>query len=133
MSETHISLALRRKVATRASRRCEYCLIHEDDTFWGCEVDHIISEKHGGKTNERNLAYCCAFCNRHKGSDIATKDSRRRLVPLFNPRRDSWDEHFSFRGMEIAGLTSIGRATARLLKFNEAGRIEERQAMTRPL
>ena len=32
---------------------CEYCLIHEDDTVFGCEVDHIISTKHGGAAHFR--------------------------------------------------------------------------------
>src|SRR2546428_637443 len=59
-------------VASRAERRCEYCLIPEDDTFLGCEVDHIISLKHGGTDDPGNLAFACVFCNRHKGSDIAS-------------------------------------------------------------
>jgi len=132
VSESHISAALRRKVAARASRRCEYCLIHEDDCFWGCEVDHVISEKHGGRTALNNLAYCCAFCNRHKGPDIGTLDGRKKLVPLFHTRRDEWQEHFRFRGLRIIGLSDIGKATARLLQFNVAARLEERRAMTSP-
>ena len=36
---------MRRLVIARAGRRCEYCLIHEDDTYFGCEVDHVVSEK----------------------------------------------------------------------------------------
>ena len=132
MSESHISAALRRKVAARASWRCEYCLIHEDDCFWGCEVDHVISEKHGGRTTLSNLAYCCAFCNRHKGPDIATLDVRKKLVPLFHPRRDEWHEHFRFQGLRILGISDIGKATARLLQFNAAARLEERRAMTFP-
>ena len=70
MSKTYISVALRRTVAKRANRLCEYCLIHEDDTYFGCQVDHIISEKHDGPTDESNLAYACLYCNRNKGSDI---------------------------------------------------------------
>ena len=132
MSETHIAAALRRKVAARASRRCEYCLIHEDDTFWGCEVDHIISEKHGGRTTAGNLAFCCAYCNRHKGADIATLDSRKRVVPLFHPRKDPWQEHFEIRGLKIVGRTEIGKATAKLLRFNAPARLEERDAMASP-
>ena len=63
----YISAELRRFIPERAGGLCEYCLIHEDDTFFGCQVDHIVSEKHGGLTVEENLAYACAFCNRHKG------------------------------------------------------------------
>ena len=35
---------LRRQVAERAYHVCEYCLIHEDDTFWGCQVHHTANE-----------------------------------------------------------------------------------------
>jgi hypothetical protein len=45
-----VSEQLRRQVAERAYHVCEYCLFHEDDTVWGCQVDHIISRKHGGLT-----------------------------------------------------------------------------------
>jgi hypothetical protein len=59
---SYVSTALRRLVAARADALCEYCLAHEDDAVFGCEVDHIISEKHGGATEAENLAYACAFC-----------------------------------------------------------------------
>jgi hypothetical protein len=41
-------------------------------------------------------------------------------VPLFNPRRQVWREHFRWNesGIEIIGLTSCGRATAIALKLN---------------
>ncbi len=51
------------------------------------QVDHVISEKHGGPTEEHNLAFCCPFCNRAKGSDIASL-VESELVRLFNPRID---------------------------------------------
>jgi 5-methylcytosine-specific restriction endonuclease McrA len=63
---------LRLRVAERAYRVCEYCLVHEDDLYHGCEVDHIISQKHGGRTAEENLAFACFHCNRHKGSDLGS-------------------------------------------------------------
>ena len=69
---SYVSAALRRLVTARADALCEYCLIHEVDTVFGCEVGHIISEKHGGATEADNLAYACAFCNRAKGSDIGS-------------------------------------------------------------
>ena len=40
-----VSDQLRRQFAERAYHVCEYCLIHEDDTFWGCQVDHIMIGK----------------------------------------------------------------------------------------
>src|SRR5438067_1332550 len=84
---SYVSAELRRLVRDRAVRICEYCLLHEDNTFLGNEVDHIISEKHGGPTNASNLAFACASCNRAKGSDIASLiPGTDQLVRLFNPR-----------------------------------------------
>ena len=59
MSTTYIPVELRRMVFQKAEQKCEYCLIHEDDTFFGCQVDHIIAEKHGGATTLENLALAC--------------------------------------------------------------------------
>lgn len=47
-------------------------MFNVEDTYFGCQVDHIISEKHGGATEEHNLAYACSYCNRNKGSDIGS-------------------------------------------------------------
>jgi len=132
MSTTYISAELRRIVNLRAERLCEYCLIHEDDTFFGCQVDHIISEKHGGPTDADNLAYACLFCNLHKGSDIATFVlGTQTLVRFFHPRIDRWSEHFTLDtdGIIILPLTDIGEATIRVLGFNREERLLERQAL----
>lgn len=127
---SYVSEELRRLVADRANRLCEYCLIHEDDCFFGCEVDHIISLKHSGPTEALNLAYACSFCNRNKGSDISSVAGvTGELVRFFNPRIDSWSEHFRLDGNLIEPLTSIGEATARILKFNEIERVLERQTL----
>lgn len=65
---SYVPAELRRLVAARADYLCEYCLIHEEDRGFGCQLDHIISEKHGGVTDAGNLAYACPPCNRAKGS-----------------------------------------------------------------
>src|SRR4051812_27236443 len=101
MSDTWISARLRTLVAERAGRRCEYCGIREADTFLGCQVDHIISEKHGGLTTEENLAFACTPCNRAKGTDIAGVDQLGGIVPLFHPRSHRWAEHFRREGRQI--------------------------------
>jgi hypothetical protein len=129
---SYVSAELRRVVASRASSRCEYCLIHEDDTYLGCQIDHIISEKHGGATASENLAYACACCNRAKGSDIASvAPSTGELTRLFNPRTDDWTDHFAFQGSLIEPRTPIGEATVRLLELNAAERTAERQSLRR--
>lgn len=133
MSVAYVNAELRRLVTSRAGNRCEYCLIHEKDTFFGCEIDHIISEKHGGPTNADNLALACMICNRNKGSDIGSvlqPDSL--LVRFFNPRTDAWVEHFAIDkadGVTIVPLTEIGIVTARILAFNSYERLLERQTL----
>lgn len=132
MSVTYIPQALRREVYERAEERCEYCGIHENNTAFGCEVDHIISEKHMGRTEAGNLALACFFCNRNKGSDIGSVRSAEeaQIVRFFNPRTDVWAEHFAFDAeRRIVPRTDIGRVTARILGFNAENRLLERQAL----
>jgi len=116
-------------VAKRANLLCEYCLIAEADTFIGCEVDHIISIKHGGITDPDNLAYACAYCNRYKGSDIASLTKSGKLVRLYNPRVDIWKEHFWINGIQILPVSQIGEVTVSLLMRNHRERTLEREAL----
>lgn len=127
-----ISVAVRFLVTERAARRCEYCLLHEDDSFTPHQVDHVISRKHGGDSSPANLALACARCNAWKGSDIASMgDDPHRIVPLFHPRNDRWSDHFRLEGGTIVPLTERGTATVRLLKLNDHGRVTERQVLIR--
>jgi hypothetical protein len=127
---TYIDARLRRRVRARAKGVCEYCLIHERDTFLGCQIDHIVAEKHGGVTASENLAFACTFCNRAKGTDLASIDATTgELVRLFNPRVDRWNEHFEIRADAIEPLGSIGSVTVRLLGFNTPERRLERQTL----
>jgi HNH endonuclease len=130
MSVTYISAELRRRVVARAEEICEYCLIAEDDTFFGCEADHIVSEKHGGPTEVENLSYACVSCNQAKGSDIGSIDwETQEYTRFFNPRTDRWADHFELVGNRIEGFTPIGHVTARILRFNTAERRLERQLL----
>lgn len=126
-----ISAELRQSVASRANLLCEYCLIAEVDTFYGCEVDHIISLKHGGASEPDNLAYACALCNRAKGSDIGSISPAGEFTRFFNPRTDSWAEHFRLEGATIQPLTTVGEVTANILRLNESARIHEREELIR--
>jgi HNH endonuclease len=130
MSITYVSAELRRIVVARADGLCEYCLIAEDDTFYGCEVDHVISEKHGGPTLAENLAFACAFCNWAKGSDVGSIDwESGNFVRFFNPRTDRWADHFILTENRIESVTIIGAVTARILGFNSSDRLLERQTL----
>jgi HNH endonuclease len=126
-----ISAELRQAVASRANLLCEYCLIAEVDTFYGCEVDHIISLKHGGASELDNFAYACALCNRAKGSDIGSISPAGEFTRFFNPRTDLWAEHFRLEGATIQPLTTIGEVTAHILRLNESARIHEREELIR--
>ena len=128
---SYVPVALRRLVATRASGLCEYCLVHEDDTFYDSQIEHVISEKHGGATTPENLALACIFCNLYKGTDIATLLPDGRLCRLYNPRADRWTDHFAIAGAEILALSDIARATSALLRFNVPDRIDERMQLAR--
>ncbi|MFN8444810.1 MAG: HNH endonuclease signature motif containing protein [Caldilineaceae bacterium] len=121
---TYISTRLRQLVIERARHSCEYCLLHEDYTTFSHEVDHIFALKHGGRNELSNFAYACAQCNRFKGSDLSSLDPIiDEIVLLFNPRINSWFDHFDFDGPLIRPHSSIGRATEKLLQFNQIDRV----------
>ncbi len=122
-----VNKAMRRYVADRAYHVCEYCLIHEDDTFWGCEVDHIISRKHGGTSDPANLAWACASCNSSKGSDLDTLVGHgSEPIRLFHPRSEKWAQCFQLHGVRVDPLSAVGEATVKLLRMNETNRLNER-------
>ncbi|MEH2154927.1 HNH endonuclease [Nostoc sp.] len=130
MSRPYINAELRRLVADRAEHICEYCLVSEEDRSSGCQVDHIISVKHGGATTADNLCYACIFCNLQKGTDLGSINWQTgELVRFFNPRRDFWGDHFRLDEAVIQHQTDIGEVTARILDFNGDDRIIERQAL----
>jgi HNH endonuclease len=122
---------LRNFIIKRAKGCCEYCLVHEDDMFWRYHIDHIISQKHGGSSEEGNLAYCCSVCNQYKGTDLGTYlAGSQRLIRLFNPRKDKWHIHFEISEGEIIAKTKIGAATVKVLNLNDIDRVILRQVLT---
>ena len=127
MSGSRVSAALRRMVRERAGGCCEYCQTPEDFALVPHQIDHIISEKHGGQTVAANLALSCTLCNQHKGSDVAAIDpATGEPVALYHPRCDSWSDHFRPQTASIVALTPQGRATVRLLQLNRPERLAER-------
>ncbi len=129
---SRISSDIREIVAARAHYVCEYCLIAEADAFFRFQIEHIISRKHGGTSEIENLALACVFCNRHKGSDIASlKPGTGELVQFYNPRTMRWREHFRLNEVFIEPLTDIGEATVRILQMNHDDQILERIVLYR--
>lgn len=86
-------------------------------------VEHIIPVAAGGSSAEDNLWMACPLCNGYKGTQTqATDPGSGERVPLFNPRRQVWEEHFywSDDGTLIVGSTPTGRATVLALKLNNS-------------
>lgn len=127
-----MNAALRELVRRRAGSRCEYCRLPQELDDFRFEIDHVIASKHDGPTTEDNLALSCFFCNSRKGSNIAGVDpSSGAILPLFNPRRDRWVDHFERRGPHIVGRTATGRATVHVLCMNDPRRVIHRRELLR--
>ena len=125
-----ISEKLRQQIAKNANFKCEYCLTPEFFLAITFHIDHIRSVKHGGKTILQNLAYACPHCNQNKGSDIASYTDENTLVCLFNPRKDTWIEHFEVvESGIIAPISPIGEVTIRTLSFNQIERVIFRKSL----
>lgn len=121
MTWDYIPLALRRQVREDAGHRCGYCLSDEALTGMPLSFDHIIPRSAGGATERENLWLVCRPCNEFKGSQTHAIDPETgETVPLFNPRKQDWNEHMAWSadGTRIIGLTPIGRATIVALKLN---------------
>jgi hypothetical protein len=126
----YLNRKTRDAVAKRARFRCEYCLLHEGDAYLAFEIDHIISLKHGGNSELDNLAYSCVACNRMKGADIGSIVlPEKEFIRLYNPRTDSWEEHFRIMGPRIVPISDIGKVTTKILLLNDDLRISEREAL----
>jgi hypothetical protein len=130
MSRAYIPAALRERVTAQARRRCGYCLTSEAVIGSPLEIDHILPESLGGRTEEDNLWLACSLCNDHKGHRIAALDPLTgQQVRLFDPRHQSWAEHFAWSdaGDRIGGRTAVGRATVVALNLNRPSLVQARR------
>jgi hypothetical protein len=121
--------ATRQHVRRRAGNRCEYCHVPQEATpFIPFHVEHVRARQHAGDDSPDNLALACDRCNSFKGPNLVSIDwETGQAVPLFNPRKDDWSEHFLAQAGEILGLTPTGRATVRLLNMNAPRRVQLRE------
>ena len=120
----------RKAVFERARYRCEYCRLPARESTLPHEIDHIRARKHRGPTTLENTCVACAQCNASKGSDATAYDpDSDELVLLFNPRAESWEDHFQWDGPVLHGKTATGRATIVLLRINAPARIAHRRLL----
>lgn len=132
MPRRKIPSARRLEIAMRAGFLCEYCHTPEDFTTDTFNIEHILPILHGGSEAEGNLAYSCGGCNGNKHFHISWNDpDSGQSSPLFHPRKDKWEEHFSWSEelILLVGQTRKGRATIDLLKMNRPGLVNLRKAL----
>jgi len=116
-----ISEALQAQVRQRAGHLCEYCHASEEWQYVCFTADHIIPLDQNGTDDWDNLALACFHCNRRKSNKLTGIDPESSAkVPLFNPRRAQWRQHFIWSAdtLYILGLTPTGRATVEALALN---------------
>ena len=124
MPRASIPAELRRRVRRRARNRCEYCHYPQVACYAVFHVDHFTPQSQSGATGFDNLVFACPTCNASKHAKVRAGDRvTGRMVPLFNPRTDSWHDHFiwSHNGLTLLAKTPTGRATIRALRMNRRG------------
>lgn len=94
-------------------------------------IDHIIPEKQGGPSVLENLALACPSCNHYKGSVVVKYYYESgKMVLLFNPRKEVWNDHFKLELSGVITATSeTGEATVEILAMNEQTRVEGRRTL----
>lgn len=115
----HVPARLRRLVIRRAGGRCEYCGLSQKGQEATFHVDHVIPRSSGGETVAENLALACVSCSLRKAARQTAVDPQSgKSVALYNPRRDTWREHFWWDDVYLVGLTATGRAMVEALNMN---------------
>jgi hypothetical protein len=112
----------RELVRERANYLCEYC--HSSERFAATRftVDHVKPKSLTGSDDVDNLALACRRCNERRYNFVTGIDPETQSeVPIFNPRKQVWSEHFtwSLDSKTIIGTTPIGRATCSRLDLND--------------
>ena len=126
---SRIGRKLRSRVAAQARFRCGYCQTQEVVSGIPLTVEHIKPIARGGTDDEENLWLSCRLCNEAKGTLVEFLDAETgQVVPLFNPRTQLWDEHFTWdeTAVIIIGKTAVGRATIAALSLNNELRARSR-------
>lgn len=121
MTDCRITREIRARVRALAGERCGYCLSPQHLILGQLEIEHIVPRARGGSDNEDNLWLACRLCNNAKGiqTECLDPDTAQR-VRLFDPRRQSWTDHFGWSadGTRVLGRTPSGRATVLALQLN---------------
>ncbi|MGI0494610.1 HNH endonuclease [Alkalinema pantanalense CENA528] len=128
----YISVNLRNAVRDRARNHCEYCVCPANYCPDSFTIDHTKPRQSGGPTTLENLAWSCHGCNSFKHVRTTFTDPEtQQEISLFNPRQQSWSEHFQWNVdcTQMIGLTACGRATIVALKLNRPNVINLRRLL----
>jgi len=86
---------------------------------WPLSRSNTFARGRGGTDDLGNLALACIDCNLHKGPNLSGIDPKTgKVVELFNPRVQQWEDHFEWEEIHIYGKTDTGRATVTVLAMN---------------
>jgi hypothetical protein len=95
-------------------------------------VEHIEPRSQEGSETIDNLALACQGCNNHKYCKTQALDSvTEQLVGLFHPRKQRWQDHFTWNEdyTRILRTTPTGRATVEALQLNRLGLVNLRRIL----
>lgn len=132
MARKAVARNVRRQVCDRARGRCEYCQHPASHSCAPFVCEHVRPRVKGAGNTLSELAWACSGCNSHKYDKTHARDPRtKRVVPLFNPRRQCWSRHFAWSNdfLFIRGRTASGRATVAALHLNRAELVNLRHAL----
>lgn len=111
--------SLRRFVIKRAEGCCEYCQLAQAGQEAKFHIDHIVQSSAGGASESGNLALACVSCSLRKGARQFIKlPGSDRKVAVFNPRLQTWADHFAWDGLILRGTSEIGVALVEALQMN---------------
>jgi hypothetical protein len=132
MSKVRVPKSIRNAVIERAKSCCEYCVGQQAFSMDVFSVEHTWPRSKGGTNAFENLALSCQGCNNCKHAHTEAIDPQtKKSAPLYNPRKDRWQKHFTWSEdyTLILGLTPTGRATIELLELNRPGNQNLRQVL----
>jgi HNH endonuclease len=114
----------RGRIQQRADFLCEYCLSPQKYASGYYEADHVQPSSKEGSDDFENYANACNGCNNLKSNATHAIDPQTgESVPLYNPRKDNWHDHFQWDETKtlMQGLSPTGRATIEKLQLNREG------------
>jgi hypothetical protein len=122
-----IPQVLKKQVMEAAGDHCEYCQLPSKAAI-DLQIHEVTLLTDGGLIAFDNLVYACLQC-RTLQRDNQHESHSGKPIPIFNPRRHVWSEHFRWSEdrLQMVGITPVGMATVNALRLNNMLTITARQ------